>query len=122
MDRSRDLFERAKRLDEASFRKFWTLVVESVSILKEIAPARRKPWLQHVIDDLYDEQHGMCRLCGEPMRKGTYHVDHKIPFTYGGGSERRNLQLAHPACNREKGTAVDPVDLLRYLEDRYMNL
>jgi hypothetical protein len=49
-------------------------------------------------------------------------VDHKIPFCYGGGNERGNIQLAHSACNRLKRAEVNPHDLLAYLEDQYMNL
>jgi 5-methylcytosine-specific restriction endonuclease McrA len=55
------------------------------------------------------------------MQRTDVDVDHKIPFCYGGGHERTNLQLAHPSCNRSRRSSVDPRDLLRYLEDRYMN-
>jgi 5-methylcytosine-specific restriction endonuclease McrA len=49
-------------------------------------------------------------------------VDHVIPFSWGGGNERANIQVVHSVCNRQKGRKVDPIDLLIYLEDRYMNL
>lgn len=56
------------------------------------------------------------------MEPHGYEVDHIIPFKYGGGNERTNIQLARPPCNLQKGSTVDPHDLLKYLEDRYMNL
>ena len=71
--------------------------------------------------ELYQEQNGLCGLCETSMEPDAYEVDHKIPFAYGGGHERTNLQLAHPECNRRKGASVDPHHLLEYLEDRYMN-
>ena len=33
-----------------------------------------------------------------------------------------SIQIAHLSCNRQKGHQVDPMDLLRYLEGRYLNL
>ena len=122
MTRSSDQRERAIRLQKAAFAEFWTSVLECSSILKEIAPGKKKPWLKHVVRGMYDAQNGLCGLCEKPLEPDGHEVDHKIPFTYGGGNERTNLQLAHPECNRQKGFAVDPRDLLKYLEDRYMNL
>ena len=119
---SRDIRNRAVALERRAFTEFWTSVVESAQLLKQIDPLRRKMWLSHVIEELYEKQQGLCALCGEPLFRGDHHVDHKIPFSYGGGNERGNIQLTHPACNLEKRTQVDPYDLLRYLEDRFMNL
>lgn len=121
-NKARELRSRAEAVKENTFRDFWTLVVECASILREIAPNRRRPWLAKVITEVYEKQDGLCALCGRPLESGEYHVDHVIPFCYGGGNERTNLQLAHPECNLEKKAAVDPYDLLRYLEDRYMNI
>ena len=121
MDRSENLRKRAERLQQATFTDFWTLVVQCSSILKEIAPGRRREWLQKVKYEMYEQQQGLCGLCNKPMHQDK-HVDHEIPFSYGGGNERNNIQLTHPKCNLEKRTSVDPMDLLHYLEDRYMNL
>jgi 5-methylcytosine-specific restriction endonuclease McrA len=90
--------------------------------LKSLAPARRRPWLVTVVQELYRSQQGRCALCSEPLSYENFDVDHKIPFCYGGGNERNNIQLAHSSCNRSKKSEVDPHDFLRYLEDRYMNL
>lgn len=122
MSRSRALAEKARQQADAAYHEFWATVVESSEILKEIAPNHRKLWLVKVIRELYDEQKGICPLCGNPLTFGRHHVDHKIPFRYGGGNERGNIQLVHPECNNRKGDQVEPYDLLRYLEDRSMNL
>ena len=122
MDKSEEYRERSTRIRDDTYREFWTLVAGCASILKEIDPGRRKPWLQTVVDDIHAQQGGLCGICGKAMGQLYVEVDHKIPFALGGGNERHNIQLAHGECNRRKQTRVDPRDLLRYLEDRYMNL
>lgn len=120
--RLQGLGERAQRLSDDAHRDFWTTLVETSEILQEIAPNQRKLWLATVIQELHRKQDGLCALCGDPVVLGEHEVDHNIPFCYGGGNERANIQLAHSECNKGKGKQVDPHDLLRYLEDRYMNL
>lgn len=122
MDKFEQVRRKAEALRDETFRDFWTLVVESASILREISPGRRRLWLAEVLEELRNEQDGKCALCGQRLESAAFQVDHKIPFCYGGGHERNNIQLAHPECNLAKRAAVDPRDLLRYLEDRYMNL
>lgn len=122
MDDLKDLERRAAELERESFNKLFVLLVECSQILQDIAPARRRPWLLNVVQELYKSQKGLCAICNEPMSSSDMDVDHKVPFSYGGGNERNNIQLAHSSCNRSKQAQVDPHDLLRYLEDRYMNL
>lgn len=117
-----NLLNRAKKLEDNNYNDLWTLVVRSATVLKEIDPKHRKPWLWHVIIDIYDEQGGKCAICGKSIKLGEHEVDHKIPFVYGGGNERGNLQLVHRKCNNAKRAQVSPRDLLCYLEDRCMNL
>ena len=122
MSRSRRLADRARRQADEAYHEFWATLVESSEILNRLAPNRRRAWLADVIRDLHDEQKGLCALCGNQITLGNHHVDHIIPFCYGGGNEQGNIQLAHPECNNRKRTQVDPQKLLRYLEDRSMNL
>ena len=114
--------ERAQGIEGATWESFWGTVAECSYILKEIAPNRRRPWLAEVIQDLHYKQGGRCGLCGLRVELGTHHIDHVIPFCYGGGNEPANLQIAHSDCNRSKRKEVNPWDLLRYLEGRYLNL
>lgn len=90
-------------------------------MLTDLWPTRRNPWLQDVIDDLRLEQDGMCAICGRSLDTEPNEVDHVVPFRWGGGNERENIQLTHMTCNRAKGSEVDPKALLLYLEDRWMN-
>lgn len=112
----------AERLESETWEVFWGTVVECSSILIELDPGRRKPWLARVIQEIHEAQGGLCALCSEPVVPSEWEVDHCIPFCYGGGNEPANLQIAHLKCNRRKGHQVDPMDLLRYLEGRYSNL
>ncbi|MFM5846020.1 HNH endonuclease signature motif containing protein [Aeromonas veronii] len=118
----KDLERRAASLARESYHEFWSNLMECSELLNGMAPARRRPWLLDVVREMHRNQKGICALCSNPIGLSDIDVDHKIPFCYGGGNERGNLQLAHSSCNRSKRAEVDPHDLLRYLEDRYMNL
>jgi len=100
----------------------WSIAEECSEILRVLAPGRRRLFLAHVVQTLYEEQDGMCPLCGEAMEPSSFHRDHRIPFRWGGGHERGNLQLVHPRCNQQKSDDVDLRELIPYLEDRYLNL
>jgi len=113
---------RAKALQKQSLYEFLLTVIEVSDILKEIQPRQRKAWLLRVIEEIYLNQDGKCALCGRNLELGVHEVDHVIPFSYGGGNERGNLQLTCITCNRKKGVKVNPLDLLNYLEDRVQNL
>ena len=114
--------DRAQRLKEQTSQEFWELVVECSSMLKDIHPRQRKPWLSSVVSELYQAQNGLCALCHTELEESLIQVDHIIPFTYGGGNERTNLQLAHGKCNNQKRANVRAWDLIEYLESQYMNL
>ena len=111
----------ADHLEHNTWEVFWGTVVECSAILKEISPARRRPWMARVILEVHEAQEGLCAVCREPLSPDEWEVDHRVPFCYGGGNEPTNLQIAHIGCNRRKGRQVDPMDLLRYLEGRYQN-
>gem|GEM_PF-1688808 len=116
-----DLKWRAAQLDESSYRQMWPVVVDASRAIKEIVPtAPRRAWPSELVAELFEEQGGICPLCGEPLGDAPVHVDHIIPMAYGGGHERSNLQVTHAQCNQAKQHGVDPRDLLRYLEHRYM--
>lgn len=119
---SSEILQRAKKLEKESLYEFLLELTECSEILKKTSSNKRKLWLTHVIEDIYNKQNGLCAMCGEGITLKSSEVDHVIPFCYGGGNERNNLQLTCRKCNRGKGKSVDPSDLLKYLEDRVMNL
>ena len=104
-----------------AFRDFWDAVDESASILRQIDPIQRKFWMAEVIQEVLETQNGKCAICYKEIIFGSHHVDHKVPFSWGGGHERTNIQIAHPSCNQRRGKSVSPYDLIAYLEDRAHN-
>ena len=103
-------------------RNLWTIVEEAASILGQISPAHRKPFIDKVRIELLEHQNYRCGICNELIQSEQFHIDHIIPFDYGGRNERTNVRVAHPICNQQRGTQVELLPLLRYLEDRAMNL
>ena len=68
----------------------------------------------HTVSDiqfLLAQQKEKCVCCRKSIKK-QYHIDHIIPIALGGGSEKENLQLLCPACNRQK-CAKHPVEFMQ---------
>ena len=116
-----ELLERSRKISVQKYYEFIFELTESSEILKKIQPNKRRLWLADVIQEIYKEKRGLCGICGKPVVFGEHQVDHKIPFSKGGGNESGNIQISHQNCNNKKSAQVDPWDLLRYLEDKYMN-
>lgn len=113
--------EDSKAIKDATFREFWAEVVECSDLVKQIRAPKRRFWLVEVVQELHAKQNGKCALSGAPLDPN-FEVDHIIPISYGGGNERANLRLVNRGPNRGRGNrGTDPGDLLRYLEDLYMN-
>ena len=53
---------------------------------------------------LLEQQQGHCLYCYN--RLDTYHVDHVIPLSRGGGNGKDNIALACPTCNTSKGAKL----------------
>lgn len=55
---------------------------------------------------------GKCLICGGPLRfdartgEGAT-IEHIVPRSLGGTNDERNLGIAHPRCNGEKGRRWD---------------
>lgn len=57
--------------------------------------------------DIYERDNGTCRLCGEPVDKDNFHLDHIVPRLLGGVHRPENVQIAHPACNVRKSANLE---------------
>lgn len=49
------------------------------------------------------EQNGMCLYCGVDISPSTTEIDHIVPRSHGGGSNRMNLAAVCRGCNHSKG-------------------
>ena len=58
--------------------------------------------------DVYEFNNGLCHICGLPVPKESFHVEHAKALANGGDDTWRNLRVAHPRCNLEKGARTGP--------------
>ncbi len=56
--------------------------------------------------NLISAQNSKCYYCDDDL-DGQFHVDHKIPVSRGGSSDKENLAITCPHCNRSKGAKTD---------------
>ena len=63
---------------------------------------------------LFTVQKGRCSYCGRTHRIRYLEIDHKHPFSRGGGDEIDNLQLLCISCNMRKGILSDEEFRRRY--------
>jgi 5-methylcytosine-specific restriction endonuclease McrA len=52
---------------------------------------------------IHSRQHGLCALCGQPLKLDEATLDHIVPRSKGGCGIISNLQAAHGRCNQDKG-------------------
>jgi len=78
---------------------------------------RRYIFPRSVKNKLFMGQKGKCAYCGRLHRIRYFEIDHKYPFSRGGGNEIGNLQLLCTPCNMRKGIQSD-----EEFRDRYWRL
>lgn len=66
-------------------------------------PERREPIPEDVKFEVWRRDQGRCVICGS---KENLEFDHIIPFSKGGSSTARNLQLLCQNCNRHKSDKI----------------
>lgn len=52
---------------------------------------------------LFERDEGLCGICGDPVDRERFDVDHIVPLAQGGEHSYANTQIAHVFCNRSKG-------------------
>jgi 5-methylcytosine-specific restriction endonuclease McrA len=113
------LAEQMGDVERLAWEEVWMVAKDCSAIICGMPHHKRKRLASALIEDMLANQKGVCPLCGTTIEQstiGTFHVDHVIPFTWGGGYEAGNLQVTHPSCNLSKGDYVDLRDLVPYLE------
>ena len=53
---------------------------------------------------IYEQNHGICAICGRPVAFEEFTIDHWKPLAKGGTNELSYLKVAHRSCNLIKGS------------------
>lgn len=61
----------------------------------------------YIREKVYEKSGGVCQLCGKPLSKYAFTVDHIQPLSRGGTNELDNLRAVHEECNKLKGKFTD---------------
>lgn len=56
---------------------------------------------------VYERGNGTCGICGEPVKREQFDVDHIVPLSRGGEHSYANTQPAHRTCNLRKAARLD---------------
>jgi len=72
-------------------------------IMRTVNARRRSAGNVSTVDvrELMVSQRGLCVYCHVSI-KDKYHVDHILPVSLGGKSDKENIQLLCPPCNQQK--------------------
>ena len=73
--------------------------------IKSIHPARDTAAMKRLLPSLHDDQQGACADCLCRLRIDQAHVDHIVPFAWGGEETAANLRAVCPDCNSRRGHA-----------------
>ena len=70
---------------------------------------RRKGFTDAFRRTLYEQQKGLCAVCGEPLGNdySKIHVDHIIPWVLVGDELKDNYQYLCSTCNESKSCHTD---------------
>ena len=121
MGRFAKLAEEMGDIQRLAWAEVWLYAETCSAEIRDMPEQRRRRVAVALISEMLDAQGGTCPLCKQIIERSTlgrFHIDHIIPFSWGGGYERDNLQVTHPSCNMSKGDNVLLEDLITYLERR----
>lgn len=85
---------------------------EAVRRRGRIAASRRRARLREAfVEDVdpqvvFERDEGICGICGTPVERDAFDVDHVVPLAQGGEHSYRNVRVAHPSCNRSRPRSV----------------
>ena len=71
---------------------------------------RNVPYEKIDREEIYQKDGMICGICGKPLERSDFTVDHIIPISKGGGHVFGNVHSAHRICNIRRGTK--PLDFL----------
>jgi len=68
-------------------------------------------------DEIATEQRWKCFYCKQPMTRSQRTLDHRLPVSRGGKTQRKNLVAACSFCNQRKGSLTD-AEFALYLQQK----
>lgn len=72
-------------------------------------------------EEVYRRSGGTCEICGKPISRFQYSIDHIIPLSRGGTNNIDNLRAVHPSCNKLKGNFTD-TEMKKVVTNVYENI
>ena len=72
-------------------------------------------------EEVFRRSGGTCEICGKPISRFQYSIDHRIPLSRGGTNNIDNLRAVHPTCNKLKGNFTD-VEMKKVVTNVYENI
>ena len=72
-------------------------------------------------EEVYRRSNNTCEICGKPLSRFSYSIDHIIPLSRGGTNNIDNLRAVHPTCNKLKGNFTD-VEMKKVVTNVYENI
>lgn len=76
---------------------------ENISPKAQIVQMKRCNFSYQKRNQVYNNNNGICPICGKPVSKNNFTVDHWQPLAKGGTNAMNNLKPAHKRCNHHKG-------------------
>lgn len=77
---------------------------------RHVRRARKRGALAERVDRwaAFERYGGRCHICGQPVEREDWHLDHIKPLARGGEHTLRNVAPAHPRCNLSKWAKIVP--------------
>lgn len=72
-------------------------------------------------EEVYRRSNNTCAICGKPLSRFSYSIDHIIPLSRGGTNNIDNLRAVHQTCNKLKGNFTD-VEMKKVVTNVYENI
>jgi hypothetical protein len=70
--------------------------------------------------DIWLRDQGRCYICQKQVDRFNFELDHLLPISRGGSSDPSNLAVSCRFCNRSRGNTIEPVQLKKLYELRFL--
>lgn len=84
-----------------------TFTDEQLNYLGFVKSVNRVSFSPLIKNDLYDASGHRCSICGKPISRDEFTVDHIVPLSRGGKNKSTNLRCVCNECNQLKNNLLD---------------